>query len=93
MLTKAERHLVQILQGRADDLPAEFRNEDPPEYNDFTIKALVMKLAKHPEDLRALMNDGPFSRTFEENCNAALVRIAEEKRRATARAAKKTAKK
>jgi hypothetical protein len=92
MITKKERHLVLILQGRENDLPSEFRNEDPLDYNDFDVKALVLKLAKNPEDLRSLMNDGKFSRTFEESCNQALVRIAQLEREAAIKAAtKKTA--
>lgn len=92
MITKAERHLVLILQGRAEDLPAEFQNEPTPDFNDYDIKALVLKLSKNPEDLRSLMNDGKFSRIFEESCNKALVRIAQSERKAAINAAtKKTA--
>ena len=68
-MTKKERHLIATLQGVK---LAEFQDE-PMEHTDFDVKHL-MSVLTGPE-LSRIMNDGPHSRTFTANVDAALLRI------------------
>jgi hypothetical protein len=67
--TKRERHLIATLQGIT---LAEFQDK-PLEYSDLDVKHL-MGVLTGPE-LSRIMNDGPHSRTFTTNVDAALLRI------------------